>query len=87
MKREELLKTDKSELDAQEIPFQLKTEKLELEIWLTKREKEVADLELRVKRMKSSVELDVDSILDAMDTLSLVKRRLEQGRELMQELF
>ena len=85
--REKLLKSSQDTLDAIKVPFQVRKDKKSLESWIISKEEEIADLELKIQNKKASKSFNPDEILDAQDELALVKRRLEQGQNLIKEMF
>jgi len=85
--REKLLKTADDVKKNMAVPFKVKKEKKELEVWIIGKEQKLAELESDLNDMKADDTLDVEAILYKQDDLALTKRQLEQGEALMKELF
>ena len=85
--REKLLKSSSDVKKAIKVPFQVRKDKKALESWIIDKESEIADHELAIEEIKSSDNFDPDKILDLSDELELKKRRLEQGQQLLKEMF
>ena len=85
--RKELLSIGKEALEAIKLPFKIKSEKKNLEQWILDKESAIAEMEYEIQAAKGEKELNTDKILDKMDDLELLKRRLKQGEDLMVELF
>lgn len=85
--RKELLSIGKEALEAIKLPFKIKSEKKNLEQWILDKESAIAEMEYEIQTAKGEKELNTDKILDKMDDLELLKRRLKQGEDLMVELF
>ena len=85
--REKLLKTTDDVKKSLKVPFQVRKDKKQLESWLIDKEEEEANLQLKIQEAKASDNLNIDNILDMIDDLELVTRRIKQGNALMKELF
>lgn len=85
--RKELLSVGKEALEAIKLPFKIRSERKQLEQWILEKEIAIAELEYRIQEAKGSKDLNVDCILDKIDDLELLQRRLKQGEDLMLELF
>ena len=85
--RKQLLSIGKEALEAIKLPFKIRSEKKTLEQWILDKESLIAEAEYKIQEAKGEEKLDVDKILDKIDDLDLLKRRLKQGEDLMVELF
>ncbi len=85
--REKLLKLGTAAIEQLTLPLKLKKDKHALEGWILKKETEVSELEITVQEAKGAESLDPDKILDATDSLEMLKVRLQQGKDLQTELF
>lgn len=85
--RKELLSIGKEALEAIKLPFKIKSEKKSLEQWILDKQAAIAVKEYDITAAKQDKELNVDKILDMVDDLDIMKRRLAQGEDLMVELF
>lgn len=87
-KRIDLIKMGKEALDNLQAPFKVRKDRKELESWIIDREQKIAELENKIQELKGSKDnFDVEKILNAIDDLALEQRRLQQGNELLEELF
>ena len=87
MKRIDFIKMAKDVKNTLQAPFKERKDKKNLEAWLIDREQKIAELENKIQETKGADNFDVESILEAIDDLQLEKRRLQQGQELLAELF
>jgi len=87
IKRSKLLQMGEDAIKAVKLPFILKKEKKNLELWVLEREQSVATLDAEINELKSTETLDTDAILNKIDEKELAERRLTQGEDLMKELF
>lgn len=85
--RKDLLSKGKEALEAIKLPFKIRSERKNLEQWILDKETKIAELEYKIQEAKGKDEIKVDDILDKIDELDLLKRRLKQGEELMVELY
>ncbi|HPR92060.1 MAG TPA: hypothetical protein PLR64_02285 [Candidatus Dojkabacteria bacterium] len=85
--RKDLLSKGKEALEAIKLPFKIRSERKTLEQWILEKETRIAELEYKIQEAKGNDEIKVDGILDMIDELDLLKRRLKQGQELMVELY
>ena len=85
--RTQLLKTTDDVKKALQVPFKVRKERKQLESWIIDKEQKIAELEDEIQELKSGDELNVDSLLSKKDDLQLTRRKLEQGNELLEELF
>ena len=85
--REHLLKSSSDVKKAIKVPFQVRKDKKQLESWLIDKESDIADLELKIQDIKSSDNFNPDKILDIEDDLVIARRRLQQGQDLLKEMF
>ena len=85
--RKDLLSKGKEALEAIKLPFKIRSERKTLEQWILEKETRIAELEYKIQEAKGKDEIKVDGILDMIDELDLLKRRLKQGQELMVELY
>lgn len=85
--RRTLLEKSKEAIEKSKIPFRINKDKNALKGWIIDKEEEEADLQLKLEDAKSAKTLNIDGILDTIDELEIVQRRLKQAKELEETLF
>lgn len=83
----DLISKGKEAIAALELPFKVKKEKKNLEMKILELEQQIAKDELTIQEQKSSVPVAWDSLISAIDNKALNDRKLEQLKNLEQELF
>jgi len=87
MTYEELLAKGKEALDALKRPYVAKKAHKDLEVKILDVEQSIAQSELTIQEQKSANPANWDAIIDAIDDKSLLEKRLQQLKELEEELF
>lgn len=83
----EMLKKTKEQIDAAMCAVQVSVAKKKMELELAKQEAAIAEQEKAVQDMCSNKDLDIHSLIRAMDTLALAERKRDQMVKIMGELF
>jgi len=82
-----LLKQGKAAVEAIQIPFKVKEEQKKLELKILTIEQQIASSTLKVEECKSAYPVQWDKLLDAIDDMELLKRKLKLLQELQFEMF
>ena len=85
--RSHLLKIGKIALEQAMIPMKVRKDKHAVAGWILKKEDEADKMEIEIVELQSASELKPDAILDAIDSLSILKERIKDGKELYKKLF
>jgi len=85
--REHLLTQSKKALKRALLPVKVRKDRNKLEGWILDREDEIDGLEIKISELKSDENLNPSAILEAIDALEEKKVRVEQGKDLLTELF
>lgn len=85
--RADLLRKAKEVIEEINLPFKINKEKKQLEIWILTKEERIASMEQKIQELKTSKELNIDTLLSNVDSLDLEKRKLKQGTDLLKELY
>ena len=85
--RADLLRKAKEVIEEINLPFKINKEKKQLEIWILTKEERIASMEQKIQELKTSKELNIDTLLSNVDSLDLEKRKLKQDTDLLKELY
>lgn len=83
----DLLSKGKEAIAALELPFKVKKEQKNLEMKILELEQEIAKDSLTIQEQKSASPVNWDSLIKALDAKALNERKLNQLKELEEELF
>jgi len=83
----QLLKLGKEALDIIKIPFEVRKAEKDLEKEIINIEQAISEQDLVIQNAKSERPLNLQKILDAIDTKDLKERELKLALILQQELF
>jgi|ERR1044072_1069287 hypothetical protein len=83
----DLLSKGKDVIAALELPFKVKKEKKNLEMKILELEQQMAKDELTIQEQKSANPVNWEQLIRAMDAKALNERKLEQMKELEEEMF
>lgn len=82
-----LLTMTKEAIDKTLAPSRSKSQHLKAQLEVSKLEERVATLEKEITEACSEKELNYDKLIDKLDELALVERRLKQFGKIIEELF
>jgi len=83
----DFLKAGKEVVDAVKLPFKVRSAKNDLAGEIIDLEGQIAENELTIINAKSEHPFNMEKILEAIDDKAINERKLDQAKELMEELF
>lgn len=83
----ELLKKTKEAVELLQIPFKVRKTEKELEMKIIEVEQSIANHDLTIEEQKSKHPIDWEALIDAIDDKEIKERKLNQLKELQNELF
>lgn len=82
-----LLEKSKEAIDKIKIPFKVREARLQVEGKINDYELKIAECDLRIEEIKSAHPLQIDTLTEALDDKAITERKLEQLRDINEELF
>lgn len=83
----ELLKMSKEKLEEAKAPIRAKQMRKAAEMEMLKLEENIVSQEQTIQDLTSKFPIDFNRVIDAIDELELTKRRIDQFRTIISDLF